>query len=50
MAEVKFSNVEQVLRRIVKHDGRCGGLQKYAGQEVDVLVYRADQPDMGEEQ
>ena len=40
MDEVKFRNVEQVLRRVVKGDGRVGGLQKYANTEVDVVTYR----------
>jgi len=39
MAEVNISNVEQMLSRTVKNDGRCGGLQFAVGQEVTVLTY-----------
>ena len=39
MSEVSFSNVSQVLRRTVKVDGRCGGLQNFAGRAVDIVVY-----------
>jgi len=39
MEEVKFRNVEQVLRRLVKSDGRVGGLQAQSGQYVYVVTY-----------
>jgi len=39
MEEATFCNVEQVLRRVVKKDGRVGGLQAYSGQIVDVVTY-----------
>ena len=46
MDEVKFRNVEQVLRRTVKEDGRVGGLQKYINAEVDVVTYRQEEEDV----
>ena len=39
MATVTIEHVEQVLSRRVKGDGRCGGLQLFAGQDVDVIIY-----------
>jgi len=50
MEEVKFCNVEQVLRRVVKSDGRVGGLQAYSGQTVDVITYETaeTEPDTNE--
>ena len=52
MEKTIFSNVEQVLRRRVKEDGRVGGLQKFAGKEVDVVVYEnvETKPDRNEEE
>ena len=38
-----FHNVNEVLRRIVKSDGRCGGLQRYAGQTVDIVIYQTEE-------
>ena len=50
MESTTFNNVSEVLSRIVKADGRCGGLQNYTGQSVDIVIYRRDQPDTAEEE
>jgi hypothetical protein len=39
MAEVNIQNIEQMLTRIVKPDGRIGGCQFAVGQKVTVLTY-----------
>lgn len=39
MESTTFKNVSEVLRRVVRADGRVGGMQKYINQEVDVIVY-----------
>lgn len=39
MATVTMKDVEQVLSRRVKSDGRAGGLQRFAGRDVDVIIY-----------
>lgn len=38
MAEVNISNVDQILSRIVRSDGRVGGLQSVVGQTVYVVT------------
>lgn len=42
MTEIRISNVEQILRRVVKDDGRCGGLQFHAGKIVDIIIYKEE--------
>lgn len=42
MAEATFSNVQQILRRTIKNDGRAGGMQKFVGKDVDIVVYNEE--------
>lgn len=39
MESTTFNNVSEVLSRIVKDDGRVGGLQSYRGKAVDIIIY-----------
>lgn len=39
MDTATFSNIEQVIRRTIKSDGRCGGMQHFIGREVDIIIY-----------
>jgi hypothetical protein len=39
MESTTFNNVNEVLSRVVKSDGRVGGLQRYAGKSVDIVTY-----------
>jgi len=43
MEVATFSNIEQVIRRTIKPDGRAGGMQKFAGREVDIIVYNEEE-------
>lgn len=43
MATVTIEHVGQVLSRRVKADGRCGGLQQFAGSDVDVIIYEEEE-------
>lgn len=43
MESTTFNNVSEVLSRIVKNDGRCGGLQRYAGKAVDIIIYEEEE-------
>ena len=45
MESTTFNNVSEVLSRIVKDDGRCGGLQRYAGKAVDIVIYNEEEED-----
>lgn len=45
MESTTFRNVREVLRRTVRSDGRCGGLQRYIDQEVDILIYNEENED-----
>lgn len=52
MESTTFNNVSEVLSRVVKSDGRCGGLQRYAGKSVDIVIYEnvETEPDRNEEE
>ena len=43
MESSTFYNVSEVLKRIVKNDGRCGGLQAYCGKTVDIVIYNEEE-------
>jgi len=43
METATFNKVKEVLHRVVKSDGRCGGLQRYAGQTVDIVTYQIEE-------
>lgn len=43
MESTTFNNVSEVLSRVVKNDGRAGGLQRYAGKSVDIIIYNDDE-------
>ena len=45
MTEITISNVAQILRRVVKNDGRIGALQTFKGKEVVVIVYENTTPE-----
>ena len=42
MTEVKIEHVAQLLSRVVKSDGRIGGLQSHSGEVVDVVIYEKE--------
>lgn len=46
MAQVILDNVEQVIRKVVKADGRVGGLHAYKNERVDVIIYQRARPDI----
>lgn len=39
MEQTTFTGAREVLRRVVKADGRVGSLQQYVGKEVDIVTY-----------
>ena len=40
MKEASFCNIQEVLRRTVKRDGRIGGFHSHIGETVDVIIYQ----------
>ena len=38
MRKVEIDNVEEMVEKIVTKDGKVGGLKKYAGKQVIIIV------------
>ena len=38
MRRVEIDNVEEMIEKIVTKDGKVGGLKKYAGKNVLIIV------------
>lgn len=43
MDTATFSNIEQVIRRTVRNDGRAGGMQHFVGKSVDIIIYTEEE-------
>lgn len=43
METATFSNIEQVIRRTVRADGRAGGMQRFINREVDIIIYNEEE-------
>ena len=42
MRRVEIDNVEEMIEKIVTKDGKVGGLKKYAGKNVTIIVTRKE--------
>ena len=43
MRKVEIENVEEMFEKIVTKDGKVGGLKKYAGRNVLIVVTRKEE-------
>ncbi|MFW6121518.1 MAG: hypothetical protein ACOC80_11550 [Petrotogales bacterium] len=41
MRKVEIDNVEEMVEKIVTKDGKVGGLKKYAGKNVVIVITKA---------
>jgi putative transposon-encoded protein len=42
MRRVEIDNVEEMIEKIVTKDGKVGGLKKYAGKSVTIVVTKEE--------
>jgi len=42
MRKVEIDNVEELLEKTVTKDGKVGGLKKYAGKSVTIVVTKKE--------
>ena len=42
MRRVEIDNVDEMIEKIVTKDGKVGGLKKYAGKNVLIIVTKDD--------
>ena len=42
MRRVEIDNVEEMIEKIVTKDGKVGGLKKYAGKQVIIVVTKGE--------
>jgi len=42
MRRVEIDNVEEMIEKVVTKDGKVGGLKKYAGKNILVIITRKE--------
>jgi len=42
MRRVEIDNVEEMIEKVVTEDGKVGGLKKYAGKNILVIITRKE--------
>jgi putative transposon-encoded protein len=42
MKRIEIDNVEEIIEKIVTKDGKVGGLKKYTGKKVTVVVTKKE--------
>ncbi len=42
MRRVEIDNVEEMIEKIVTKDGKVGGLKKYAGKKITIIITKSN--------